>query len=505
MNGSGEEFVRVVQVSKSFPGVQALDNVDMVVHKGEVYGLVGENGSGKSTLIKILMGVHQKDSGKIYIKGEEVNFKSPLEAQKKGLSAVYQDVIIAPELSVGENFFLGKLPLNRLGFVDWNKVYEESQKTLHDLGLEIDPRRKIFHLSFGDRAMIVIAKVVREKANLVIFDEPTSRLTIEETDTLFNLIRLLRDKGLGIIYISHRLEEIFKICDTVSVLRDGQMVGTSPLPGVDENKIVSMMVGRSIEEMYNIRRAEPGEVLLEVKNLTRDPDFRNLSFSLRRGEVLGFYGLIGSGRTEIMRIIFGVEKPDSGEVIIKGKPVKFAHPYQAMAQGVGLVPEDRKVQGLAMSLTVRHNINISSYGDIANLGFIRRKEELSRAKKLVDALNIYTPSIEQVVNNLSGGNQQKVVIAKWFAKNVDVLILDEPTTGVDVGAKVEIYSLIEGLIQQGKAVIIVSSYLAEVMGLADRILVMAEGDFMGEVRREDADEELLVSMACKVTLNSAAH
>jgi len=505
VSGFGEEFVRVVKVSKSFPGVQALDNVDMVVHKGEVHGLVGENGSGKSTLIKILMGVHQKDSGKIYINGEEVNFKSPLEAQKKGLNAVYQDVMISPELSVGENFFLGKLPLNRLGFVDWSKVYKESQKILRELGLEIDPQKKISHLSFGDRAMVVIAKVVNEKANLAIFDEPTSLLTIEETDMLFNLIRLLRDKGLGIIYISHRLEEIFKICDTVSVLRDGKIVGTNPLLNVNKNKIVSMMVGRSIEEMYNIRRAEPGEVLLEVKNLTREPDFRKLSFSLRRGEVLGFYGLIGSGRTEIMRAIFGVEKPDSGEIIVKGKQVKFSYPYQAMAQGIGLVPEDRKAQGLAIYLTVRHNINISSYGDISNLGFIRRKDELSRTKKIVDALNIYTPSIEQVVNNLSGGNQQKVVIAKWFIKNVDILILDEPTTGVDVGAKVEVYRLIEGLIQQGKAVIVVSSYLPEIMGLADRILIMAEGDFMGEVRREDVDEELLVSMACKVTLNSIAH
>ncbi len=502
---SSDQLLQVVGVSKSFPGVQALDGVDLTVRGGEVHGLVGENGAGKSTLIKVLMGVHQPDAGSIYLNGRQVTIHSPLDARNLGLNAVYQDVVVAPELSVGENFFIGKMPVNALGAIDWKKVYAESRRTLASLGIGVDPRARIADLSPGEQAMVTIAKIVRDEACFVIFDEPTARLTTEETDKLFDLIARLKKENLGIIYISHRLEEIFEICDTVTILRDGQRVGTYPISEVDEDRLISMMVGRDIEEMYNIKHPQPGEVVLEVEGLTREPAFRNISFSLRRGEVLGFFGLVGSGRTDVLRAIFGADRYDAGTIRVSGRPVRLSGPTQAMGLGIGLVPEERKLQGLAMPLSVKLNINIAAYGDISPLGVVRPRKEAARSQKLVDDLNIRTPSLEQMVANLSGGTQQKVVIAKWLCKDADILLLDEPTTGVDVGTKAEIYRLIESLIHQNKAVILCSSYLPEVMGLADRILVMAEGEITGEVSQQDADEELLLRLASKVATNGAAN
>jgi ribose transport system ATP-binding protein len=501
---SSDQLLQVVGISKSFPGVQALSRVDFAVRGGEVHGLVGENGAGKSTLIKILMGVYQPDSGSIYLNGRELAIHDPLDARTLGLSAVYQDVVIAPELSVGENFFIGKMPVRGPGMIDWGKVYAESRMTLASLGIEVDPRRRIADLSPGEQAMVTIAKIVRDKAGFVIFDEPTARLTTDETAKLFELIARMKRENLGIIYISHRLEEIFEICDTVTVLRDGCLVGTCPIADVDEDRLISMMVGRNLEEMYNIEHPQLGEVVLEVAGLTREPTFRNISFSLRRGEVLGFFGLVGAGRTDVLRAIFGADRYDAGTIRVAGKPVQMAGPTQAMELGIGLVPEERKLQGLAMPLSVKININIAAYGDISLAGVVRRREETARSRKLIEGLNIRTPSLEQIVANLSGGNQQKVAIAKWLCKDADILLLDEPTTGVDVGAKVEIYRLIESLIHQGKAVILCSSYLPEVMGLADRILVMAEGEITGEVARQHADEELLLRLASKIATISVA-
>jgi len=498
---SANGLLRVESVSKVFPGVKALDNVYFSVKAGEVHALIGENGAGKSTLIKILMGAYRRDSGCIYIKDHKAEINSPLDAQRYGLCAVYQDVIIAPELTVGENFFIGKMPTNRLGLIDWRKVYSQSKDTLLGLGLDIDPRKKIADLSPCEQTMVTIAKIVREKANLVIFDEPTARLSKKETKRLFDLIRRLKYENLGVIYISHVLEEVFEVCDRVTVLRDGQVVGTLPIDKADEDKLISMMVGRSIGEMYGIKHTETKGVVLEVKGLTREPDFRNVSFSLKRGEVLGVYGLVGSGRTPMMRAIFGADRFDKGEILIDGKPARIRSPSQAMAHGIGLVPEERRLQGLAMPLSVKVNINIASYGDISTLGVIRQGEETERARGLVQDLNIQTPSLENIIEGLSGGNQQKVAIAKWLCKNANILLMDEPTTGVDVGAKVEIYHIVEALISKGKSVILSSSYLPEVIGLSDRILVMADGEIVGEVAAKDADEEILMRMASKVAVN----
>jgi ribose transport system ATP-binding protein len=497
-----DALIQVKGISKNFPGVKALDQIDFSIKKGEIHGLVGENGAGKSTFIKILMGVYERDEGVIIFNGKEVEVKNPLEARQLGLTAMYQDVMIAEKLTVGENFFIGKIP-TKFGFVDWKRIFEESRKTLDSLGLShIDPRLTIMDLSFGDQAMVAIAKVVRDKAHLVIFDEPTARLTNEETETLFTLIKKLKSQGLAIIYISHRMEEIFEICDRVTVFRDGKKVTTLDSKEVDENRLVSLMVGRKLEEMYAIEHMSPGEVALEVRNLTNEPNFRHVNFELRKGEVLGLYGLIGAGRSALLRSIFGANPIDEGAIIINGKLCNVNSTNCAMRMGIGLVPEDRKIQGLATPLTIRHNINISSYPDISRFGFINIHEERLRSKKFVHELNIRTPSIEKTVNQLSGGNQQKVSIAKWLSKNVDILMLDEPTTGVDIGAKIEIYRLIEALTRQGKAVIVCSSYLPEVIGLADRIMVLAEGEVMGIVPRHEANEELLVSLASKVRIQN---
>jgi ribose transport system ATP-binding protein len=497
MGQESGQLLRVAGVSKSFPGVQALSSADFTLRGGEVHGLVGENGAGKSTLIKILMGAYQMDSGAVFMDGKPVSIHSPIDARNLGLNAVYQDMVIAPELTVGENFFIGKLPTRLPGLIDWRTVHAESKQTLQSLGIDVDPRKRIADLSPGEQAMVTIAKIVREKAHLVIFDEPTARLTTEETQKLFDLIAHLKEQNIGIIYISHRLEEIFEICDTVTVLRDGHVVGSYPISEVNEDRLIAMMVGRTIEEMYNIRHVQPGEVLLEVRGLAHEPLFRNVSFTLRRGEVLGLFGLVGARRTELLRTIFGADTCTSGEIRVRGRRLAARNPAQTMASGVGLVPEERKLQGLAMPLSVKHNVNIASYGSISVLGFVRGRKETERTRRLVDELNIRTPSLDQIVANLSGGNQQKVAIAKWLCRDADILILDEPTTGVDVGAKVEIYRLIESVLQAGKAVIVCSSYLPEVIGLADRILVMAEGEITGEVQRQDANEETLLRLASK--------
>jgi ribose transport system ATP-binding protein len=503
MCSNNHQSLAIIGVSKKFPGVQALENVDFSVTGGQVHGIVGENGAGKSTLIKILMGVYQMDSGEIFINDKPVRIDNPLDARHNGLIAVYQDVVIAPELSVGENLFTGELPTNRLGVVDWKKIFTESEKTLHNLGIDVNPREVISSLTPGEQAMVTIAKIVREKAKFVIFDEPTARLTNEETEQLFEIIHKLKQNNIGIIYISHHLEEIFHICDQVTVLRDGCLVGTNSIEDVNEDQLISMMVGRKISEMYHIEHLDPGEIILEVRAITKGASFKDISFMLGRGEVLGIFGLVGSGRTKLLRTLFGAERIDKGEMILNGKSVSFRSPSDAMNHGIALVPEDRKLEGLALPLSVKININISSYESISRFGFINNNQETKRSQEMVDNLNIRTPNLEQVLINLSGGNQQKVAIAKWLCKNAEILLLDEPTTGVDVGAKVEIYNLVEALIHQGKSVILCSSYLPEVMGLSNRIIVMAEGEIVGEVKKQDAEEELLLRMASKVPLDSS--
>ncbi len=488
-------IVSMTGIRKSFPGVQALKGVSFSVRAGEVHGLVGENGAGKSTLIKILMGVYSKDAGSIAIGGREVEIHTPLQAKSHGLSAVYQDVMLARHLSVGENFFLGKLPRGPLGLIDWRRIHRETRRTLEELDLSIDPRMLIRDLPPAEQEMVAIAKAVYEESRLIVFDEPTALLTNEEVAELFDLIRKLKEKSVGIVYISHRLEEIFATCDRVTILKDGEWVDTLGVNETDQDSIITKMVGRSVGEMYSIERPARGERVLEVRGLTREPRFRNIDFDLHRGEILGFFGLVGAGRTEILRCIFGADPVDSGAITIKGRRVAIRSPRQAIRAGVGLLPENRKTAGLAMSLAVDINVNLASYDLISRAGFVSLRSESSRARRFVTDLTIRTPSIKQRVRNLSGGNQQKVVVAKWLSRDSDIFIFDEPTVGVDVGAKVEIYKLIEALLAKGNAVIFVSSYLPEVMGLADRIIVVYEGNVTGTVPRSQFEEERILRLA----------
>jgi len=491
----GATIVSMTGISKTFPGVQALKDVSFDVKAGEVHGLVGENGAGKSTLIKILMGVYSRDAGAIEIEGKETEIRSPLQARSHGLGAVYQDVMLARHLSVGENFFLGKLPRSAVGLIDWNRIHHETRKTLEDLELSIDPRLLVRHLPPAEQEMVAIAKAVYQESKLIIFDEPTALLTNEEVAELFGLIRKLKQKNVGIIYISHRLEEIFATCDRVTILKDGEWVDTLLVSETDQDTIITKMVGRSIGEMYSINRPKQGEKVLEVQGLTREPRFRNVGFDLHRGEILGFFGLVGAGRTEILRCIFGADRVDSGEITVRGRRTPIKSPHAGIRAGIGLLPENRKAAGLAMSLAVDVNVNLASYDLISRAGFVNLRREASRARQFVSDLNIRTPSIKQRVRNLSGGNQQKVVVAKWLSRESDIFIFDEPTVGVDVGAKVEIYKLIEALLAKGNAIILVSSYLPEVMGLADRIIVIYEGNVTGIVARNEFEEEKILRLA----------
>lgn len=493
-------LVKMEKITKIFPGVKALEDVDFDVRAGEVHALMGENGAGKSTLIKALMGVHEPSSGKIFVEGQEVQIKNPQQAKKLGLGAVYQDITLAPHLSVAENFFLGELP-KKAGLVDWKKINSETSKTLTELDIKVDPKRRIKDLPIAQQEMVTIAKIVHEKAKVIVFDEPTALLANEEVEVLFTLIGKLRDHGCGIIYISHRIEEIFELGDRVTVLKDGMLVETVNVADTNKDDLVRMMVGRDVGDMYSIEHFEPGETVLEVKGLTRKGAYEDISLEVRRGEILGMFGLVGSGRTEIMRGVFGADPFDAGEIKVLGKKVHNKSPKQGIDSGVALLPEDRKTQGLSMGLSVEVNTNLASYSKISKAGVINVNREKERAEYYREQIRIKTPSIKQKVQNLSGGNQQKVVIAKWLCADSELFIFDECTVGVDVGAKVEIYRLFEQLLKQGKAIVLISSYLPEVMGLADRLMVISEGKQMATIDRDEfmvddrLDEERILRLA----------
>lgn len=501
----GKELVRLSNISKTFPGVKALNDVSLAVHAGEIHALVGENGAGKSTLIKVLTGAHQADpGGEIAIEGKITQIHNPAAALELGIGAVYQDVMMAPHLTVGENLFLGKLP-RRGGLVDWARIRRETREALSQIGVDIDPDTPLKNLTVAKQEMVAIGKIVHEHAKVIIFDEPTALLTNEEVEQLFALIRRLKAAGCGIIYISHRLEEIFRICDTVTVLKDGKHIATLPTGSIDEDGLVSLMVGRNLEEMYSIERQVPGDLVLEARNLNRAGVFSDISFQVRQGEIFGMYGLVGSGRSEVMRALTGADPLDSGEILLDGKPVQIKNPKSSIKQGLAFLTEDRKRFGLAMNLSVAFNINLASYDAISKAGVVNVQKEAQRANHYVSEINIKTPSVQQKAYNLSGGNQQKVIVGRWLACNSKLMIFDEPTIGVDVGAKVEIYRLFEELLKKGAAIIMISSYLPEVMGLSDRIAVMSEGRIMDVLERKDfcsdgvMDEERLVRLASGLT------
>jgi len=489
------KFVHMENICKNFPSVKALEGINISFNTGEIHAIVGENGAGKSTLIKILMGVYPETSGEIFIEDEKVDISGPVVSRALGLSAVYQDVTIAGDLTVAENFFLGNIPKNKFGLVRWNYMYEVAQKALDALNIKVDAHSLVKNLPVAKQAMVVIAKKNFDKCRLMIFDEPTALLANEEVEELFKIIRQLKNEGAAIVYISHRLEEIFELCDVVTVLKDGKWIDTLPVADTTEDELIGKMVGRTIEDMYSINHTKPGEKVLEVKGLTKTGKFEDVSFELHKGEILGFFGLVGSGRTEIMRAIFGADRYDSGEVVVEGKKASIKNPPDAIHLGLGFLPEDRKTQGLTLKMSVKENINLASYPDISRFGLINLNQEQLNADEYVDKLRVVTPSVNQKVLNLSGGNQQKVVVSKWLCKDSSIFIFDEPTVGIDVGAKTEIYKLFQDLLEAGNAIILISSYLPEIMGIADKIVVISEGKNMQTVNRGEYNDEELLKLA----------
>ncbi len=482
-----DTILKVENVSKFYPGVVALNDVSFTLKKGEIRALVGENGAGKSTMIKCIMGVEKPDKGKISMNydGEWITNTNAVEAQKHGVFANYQHVNIAPDLSIAENYFLGNQPKNKLGLVNWKKMENDSREIMKEFRINEDPMTKIRELPVALQAMVTISKIyVNKDIRIVIFDEPTALLENDKVEVLFNFISYLKAKGVSIIYITHRLEEIIQICDSVTILKDGTYVDTLPIENVTKDFLISQMVGRPATDIYNIEHFAPGEELLRVENFSDSKHFKNINFSLHAGEILGFAGLVGAGRSEIMRALTGVEKRLTGDVYLKGKKVNLKNPTEALHHGIGFLTEDRRADGCALKLDIKTNINMSSYDMISKAGVISLRKETKRAEEFSKNVNVKTPSISQLVGNLSGGNQQKVVIAKLLCRDPEILIFDEPTVGIDVGAKQEIFKLIERLTAQGRGIILISSYLPEVMGLSDRLIVMAQGKITAEYNKE---------------------
>ena len=492
----GKEILRLDNISKSFPAVKALDQVNLSVRAGEVRGLVGENGAGKSTLIKVVTGAYIKDSGKMIFEDKEVLRNSPIISKELGIYAVYQDVMVAQDLSVAENFFLGNQP-KRGPFIDWGKMHRESKKFLEEIEVDIDVKRSIKELSAAEGKMITIAKSLWQNPKLVIFDEPTAVLTRNETKILFRIIKNLRGKGSAIIYISHNLEEVFDTCDTVTVLKDGAVVGTYTTEELGSvEKLIPLMVGRAIEEMYYKKEVAIGQELLRVENLSGSK-FKNITINVKAGEILGIFGLVGAGRTDIARAIFGADKFDKGKIIANGKEISIRKPKDSLKSGVGYLPEDRRNQGTFAQQDIEFNVNAINLDKVMKAGILNYKKAYEQTKEYVDKLSIKIGSVYQKVSDLSGGNQQKVVIARWLCRNPDVLIFDEPTAGIDVGTKAEIYRLFNEILNQEKGIILISSYLPELIGLSDRILVISNGMVAGEVERKDFSEEYLLTLAMK--------
>ncbi len=481
-------------ITKDFPGVRALDKVSFSLVPGEVHALAGENGAGKSTLIKILAGAEAMTSGEILVSGKRVDLSGPLDAKKLGISVIYQEFDLIPHLSVAENILLGREP-RKGAFIDWPSLHRRAAEALERLGIDLDLRALVKNLSVAQRQMTEIAKAVTTEARIIVMDEPSATLTLRELAHLFDLVRTLKGQGVSVIYISHRLEELFEIADRVTVLRDGRHVITASVKDVTKDQLVKYMVGRELTGDYPRRARAPGREVLSVRGLSRRGVIHDVSLSLREGEVLGITGLVGSGRTEIARAIFGADPADSGEIRLEDTKLDLKDPRAAIRAGISLATEDRKEQGLVLGMGVRENITLANLGALARRGFVNRRREATEASRLVRSLSIRTSGLEQKARNLSGGNQQKVVLAKWLFTNSKVVMFDEPTRGIDVGAKQEIYRLINDLAERGVGVIMISSELPEILGMSDRILVIREGRIRAELARGDATQETIMGYA----------
>lgn len=504
MTGMGEHTILSTRdISKSFPGVRALKEVSCDFYAGQVNAVVGENGAGKSTLMKVICGIYTDFEGHITLEGEPVAFSNPREAERRGIAIIHQELNLIPQLTVGENIFLGREPVTRLGLIDYRKMYSDSREILKRLKLDVEPDTPVSKLRVGQQQIVEIAKALSSNARVLIMDEPTSAISEHEIDILFDLIASLKEQDVTLIYISHKLDELFRIADYVNILRDGKLIDSCRMQDMTRDEIVRKMVGRDIEEFFVKEQAELGEEILRVTDLTlrhpTRPDgylVKQVNFSVKSGEVLGIFGLMGAGRSELLECIFGVRPGEStGEIFLDGEKVRIGSPHAAIRAGIALVPEDRALEGLILGMSVSRNISLADIQNVERSGFLNPRIEKKLAAKYIEQLNIKTPSPQQIVEYLSGGNQQKVVVAKWLATNPRILMLDEPTRGIDVNAKNEIYRLISDLANAGLGIIVVSSELPEILSIADRILVLSEGRKTGEFSQDQASEEVLMKAA----------
>jgi len=490
------KLLEMRNITKHFPGVLALDRVSFDLEGGEVHGLLGENGAGKSTLIKILAGDYSKDEGEIIVNGQLVDFHSPLDSRNMGISVIYQELNTLDTLSVAENIFVGNLPQKKMwGTIDWKNLNKDARKVLEKLQVNINPKRIVGDLGIHEKQIIEIAKAIYRESKILVMDEPTAALSEKDIVSLFNIIKSLKNQGVGIIYISHRLQEVFEITDRVTVLRDGKLIGTENTKQTNRDKLITMMVGRELKDMYPKRAVPIGKVLIEVKNLYIKDILEDISFNVREGEILGLFGLLGSGKQNIVRAIYGIDEIDGGKIIVEKKPVIIDSPAKALKNRMGFMPIDRKLEGLALTLPVYTNITMANIDNLGGGYFIDKNYERENAQKWVKNVNIKTPSIDTDVNSLSGGNQQKIVLAKLLETGSRLFIMNEPTRGIDVGAKVDIYQMMECLCEGGAGIIMLSSELPEILAMADRILVISKGKITGEFTRKEATQERLLHAA----------
>lgn len=490
-----ETILELKDISKSFSGVEVLHKVSFSLRAGEVHALLGENGAGKSTLVKVITGVHQPDGGEMYLNGEHVRFAGAHESRQAGIAAIYQELTLFPDLDVAENIFVARQPIIASGQIDWRKLYAEAGKLLASLGVHLDLRQKARSLSIAQQQMVEIARAFSINARILIMDEPTSSLTLNEVDDLFRLVRRLRADGTAIIFISHRLEELFELADRVTVLRDGSYVSTRLVEEVTRDDLIRMMVGRTISNLFPKQDVKAGEVALKVENLSQAGVFENISFELHKGEILGMAGLVGAGRTDVVRAIFGVRPPTSGTIQVDGRQVNIASPQQAIGLGMAYVPEDRQTHGLIPRMNIIANISLPVLKDFARYGWLKEKAERSAAYHAASQMEVRAQNLWQKARELSGGNQQKIVLAKWLSTKPHILILDEPTRGIDVGTKAAVHALMSELAAQGIAILMISSELPEVLGMSDRVIVMHEGHMTAHFTREEATQEKIIAAA----------
>lgn len=492
---SDKIVLKMSGITKRFPGVLALDNVSLTLYEKEVHALLGENGAGKSTLMKILSGAYTKDAGEIEVFGEKVELGHPKISEDLGIAIIYQELNLIPSLTVAENIFMGRHRMKNKFHVDWKGMYEEADRLLKELDVEVKSTDYIKDLGIAQQQMVEVAKALSKNAKIIIMDEPSAPLTDKETKTLFRIIRMLKQNGVAVVYISHRLEEVKEICDRATIMRDGQTIAQAMVADVSIDDIIRMMVGRELKDKFPRVAKEIGEEVFRVENLCAGSKVQNVSFSVKAGEVLCMGGLVGAGRTETARAIFGLDAKTDGKIFIDGKECKIKNPKDAIAAGIGFVTEDRKGEGLVLNLSVGTNITLAALADFGNSMHLDLRAEKRTIGDYIQKLNIKTPSAEQKVENLSGGNQQKVVLAKWLLSKCRVLILDEPTRGIDVGAKIEVYNLINEMALEGKAILVITSEIPELLGICDRVVVMARGRLRGELTREEADQESVMTLA----------